>query len=379
MSSRCRSRGRRRGRAGSSRASRGSCASPPPTPGAVRSRSRAATARRSAALVRCWTRRSWPGSPGQRSRPSSAGSRSGSKMRRPPRWRYRWPASAVPSCRRPPGSAMDAALGGRGRMPTGPVGLPESAGQGLGHRRSLRGPPEDVLEDPVELDGQRVWAAPSEQGGCHRPGERDTDGHGRTEGDQDDDDDQHVQRLSHTPILPGRPREENRETPRARLTDPTDRPPLGPRRPRPIRVAVVEDHALVREGSVQLLCQEPDIEVVAEAGSGEDALPLVEVSRPDVVLVDMNLPGMSGLQFTREIGSRGLGSRVLVVSAYDDYAYVTGALEAGVGGYLLKTASARELVDALRAVADGVVVLDAGISARLARRWRADARMPERS
>jgi DNA-binding NarL/FixJ family response regulator len=263
--------------------------------------------------------------------------------------------------------------------PTGPLRPPAPAGRGAGHWLSLRTPPEDLLEDPVEVEGERIGPVPSDQGDRRRPRESDPHGHDGTERDQDHGDDQHAQRLSHTCILPGRPVEENRGTPGAGVRDPTDGSPSGRRRATPLRVAVVEDHALVREGSVQLLCLEPDIEVVAEAGSAEDALPLLEASRPDVVVVDMNLPGMSGLQLTREIGSRGLRSRVLVLSAYDDYAYVTGALEAGVGGYLLKTASARELVDALRAVADGVVVLDAGISARLARRWRADARASERT
>lgn len=84
----------------------------------------------------------------------------------------------------------------------------------------------------------------------------------------------------------------------------------------------------------------------------------------------MNLPGASGLELARTAAARYPEVKVLVVSAYDDYAYVTEALEVGVGGYLLKTASAKELVDAVRAVADGVFVLDKAVSGRLARRWR---------
>lgn len=144
----------------------------------------------------------------------------------------------------------------------------------------------------------------------------------------------------------------------------------------PIRVVVVDDHALVREGSVQLLEQELDLQVVGQAGSGEEALRLLEAVAPDVALVDVALPGMSGLELAREMIARGLGCRVLVVSAYDDYAYVSEALELGVGGYLLKTASARELVDAVRAVADGVVVLDAEVSVRLGRRSRNGSARP---
>ncbi|MDA8381106.1 MAG: response regulator transcription factor [Actinomycetota bacterium] len=140
-----------------------------------------------------------------------------------------------------------------------------------------------------------------------------------------------------------------------------------------VRVMVVDDHALVREGTVQLLGQEAGIEVADEAGSGEDALGILRRPGgrpPDVVLVDVNLPGMSGLELAREVRESFPEIQVLVVSAYDDYAYVSEALELGVGGYLLKTASSRELVDAVRAVADGVFVLDRAMSGRLSRRWR---------
>ncbi len=144
----------------------------------------------------------------------------------------------------------------------------------------------------------------------------------------------------------------------------------------PVRVAVVDDHSLVREGTVQLLEQEADLQVVGQAGSGEEALTLLDALDPDVVLIDVSLPGMSGLELARRVVQRGLHCRVLVVSAYDDYGYVTEALEVGAGGYLLKTASARELVDAVRAVADGIVVLDAGVSIRLGRRRRSGPDRP---
>ena len=118
---------------------------------------------------------------------------------------------------------------------------------------------------------------------------------------------------------------------------------------------------------MELLEQVSDFEVVGQAGTGEEALALLEALEPDVALVDVNLPGMSRLQLAEEVALRHLGCRILMISAYADYAYVTQALEAGSGGYLLKTASGRELVDALRAVADGIVVLDSGLSARLGR------------
>jgi DNA-binding NarL/FixJ family response regulator len=141
-------------------------------------------------------------------------------------------------------------------------------------------------------------------------------------------------------------------------------------------VAIVDDHALLREGTVQLLEQEADLQVVGQAGSGEAALRLIDALHPDVALVDINLPDMSGLELARQVVAHRPGCRVLVVSAYDDYAYVSEAMEVGVGGYLLKTASARELVDAVRAVSDGVVVLDAGVSAHLRRRNRSGPDCP---
>lgn len=140
--------------------------------------------------------------------------------------------------------------------------------------------------------------------------------------------------------------------------------------PSRVRVVIVDDHALFRDGTVYVLAVEPGIEVVGQAGTGEEGLVLLEQVRPDVAIVDVNLPGLSGLQLAREAATRAPEVRVLVVSAYDDYAYVTEALDLGVGGYLLKTASGRELVDAVRAVADGVFVLDRAVSARLARRGR---------
>ncbi len=142
----------------------------------------------------------------------------------------------------------------------------------------------------------------------------------------------------------------------------------GPTSSNPIRVLIVDDHALVREGTRQLLEQDPAIEVIATAGSGEEALEQLAVLSPDVALVDVNLPSMSGLELSRTILATRPAVRILILSAYDEYAYVAEALEVGVGGYLLKTASTKELIDAVRAVYDGVFVLDRQVSKRLVRR-----------
>jgi len=142
----------------------------------------------------------------------------------------------------------------------------------------------------------------------------------------------------------------------------------GPERTPTIRIVVVDDHALVREGSVHLLEAESDFEVVGVAGTGEQALELIARLLPEVAMVDVSLPKMSGVDLARELADRRLPVRVLILTAYDDYAYVNAALEAGVGGYLLKTASTRELVDAIRVVAGGAFVVDGAVSARLGRR-----------
>jgi DNA-binding NarL/FixJ family response regulator len=139
---------------------------------------------------------------------------------------------------------------------------------------------------------------------------------------------------------------------------------------RPVTVVVVEDHAIVREGTAELLERDPGLSVVGQAGSGEEALELLGDLGPDIALVDVELPGMNGIALARAVSERALRTRVLILSAYDDYAYVIGALEAGVTGFLLKTSSARELADAVRTAAGGALVLDESLSRRLTRRWR---------
>ena len=125
-----------------------------------------------------------------------------------------------------------------------------------------------------------------------------------------------------------------------------------------IRVLVVDDHALHRDGIRQILGQQPGIEVVGEAESAERALVLINQLNPSVVLMDIRLPGMNGIDATRRIHRDHPGTRVLVVTAYDDDEYVRSALEAGASGHLSKAAPGRELVEAVRAVATGGTVID---------------------
>ncbi len=132
-----------------------------------------------------------------------------------------------------------------------------------------------------------------------------------------------------------------------------------------IRVVVVDDHALHRDGTRQILQAHPDLEVVGEADSGEVALALVNQLRPDVVLLDIRLPGINGIEVTRRLTRDHPNVRVLMVSAYDEDEYVRGSLEAGAAGYLRKTAPGKELVQAVRAVAGGASVFQSGLAARL--------------
>ena len=137
----------------------------------------------------------------------------------------------------------------------------------------------------------------------------------------------------------------------------------------PIRVVIVDDHALLREGTRSILQAEPSIEVVGEAARGDEAVELVARLQPNVVLLDLRLPGLPGIEAARLMAQRSPSTRVLIVTAYDEEEYVLEALAAGAAGYLLKTAPSKELVDAVRAVAAGATVLEPSVSAGLARRW----------
>lgn len=130
-----------------------------------------------------------------------------------------------------------------------------------------------------------------------------------------------------------------------------------------LRVLLAEDHAVVREGTRRLLEQDPDLEVVGEAADGRAAVELARRLAPDVVLMDLGMPGVNGIEATRQIAGEVVGGpRVLMLSAYDDEDYVTAALQAGAGGYLLKSAHASDVAMAIKAVAGGQFVLDPGVA-----------------
>ncbi|BCS34840.1 DNA-binding response regulator [Luteitalea sp. TBR-22] len=133
----------------------------------------------------------------------------------------------------------------------------------------------------------------------------------------------------------------------------------------PLRVVVTDDHALVRAGIRALLDRMPEVEVVAEGGTGEEALALVEALEPDVLLIDVALPGLSGLEVAARVRATHPRVKVIVLSIHDNEEYVMQALSAGAVGYLLKDAAASQLDLALAAVARNETYLSPAISRRV--------------
>ncbi|MFQ5829948.1 MAG: response regulator [Candidatus Methylomirabilia bacterium] len=144
-----------------------------------------------------------------------------------------------------------------------------------------------------------------------------------------------------------------------------------------IRVLLVDDHAIVREGLRGLLAREADIEVVAEAGDGREALRLAEAARPHVAVLDLSMPLLNGLEAARQMAARERGPRTILLTMHADERYVLEALRVGIRGYVLKKQAAADLVRAIREVAAGRVYLSPAISAAVAEAVRSQARLPE--
>jgi DNA-binding NarL/FixJ family response regulator len=125
-----------------------------------------------------------------------------------------------------------------------------------------------------------------------------------------------------------------------------------------IRVAVVDDHAIVRNGLVQLLRSDPDLEVVGSAADGEAAVVLCVEHHPDVALMDLSMPGIGGVEATRQITDQAPGVQVVVLTSFVDREHVVEALDAGAIGYLLKDAEPEELIRGIHAAARGESPLD---------------------
>jgi DNA-binding NarL/FixJ family response regulator len=140
-----------------------------------------------------------------------------------------------------------------------------------------------------------------------------------------------------------------------------------------IRVLIADDHAILREGVRALLNTTEDIEVVGEAADGREAIERCKALDPDVVLMDLSMPGLGGLEATLELKKLGLRARVLVLSQYEDREYVRRLLKAGVSGYVLKKSAGAELAGAIRAVSRGGLVLDPEVARTAMEEARAPA------
>ncbi|HEX2153340.1 MAG TPA: response regulator transcription factor [Acidimicrobiia bacterium] len=132
-----------------------------------------------------------------------------------------------------------------------------------------------------------------------------------------------------------------------------------------IRVALADDDALVREGLRMILDQAGDVEVIAAAGDGVEAVRLVEAESPDVMLMDVRMPVLDGIEATRRITSTGSDTRVVILTTFERDEYVFEALRAGASGFLLKRAEPEKLIEAIRVVAAGDALLAPSVTRRL--------------
>jgi DNA-binding NarL/FixJ family response regulator len=132
-----------------------------------------------------------------------------------------------------------------------------------------------------------------------------------------------------------------------------------------IRVVLVDDQAMVRAGFRMILQSEPDITVVGEAGDGRDALDVIARSTPHVVLMDVRMPEMDGIEATRRLAASGSDARVLILTTFDLDEYVYSALRAGASGFMLKDAPAEQLINAVRVIAAGDALLAPSVTRML--------------
>ena len=137
-----------------------------------------------------------------------------------------------------------------------------------------------------------------------------------------------------------------------------------------IRLLIADDHTMVRQGLAQICGGEPDMEVVAQAADGQEACRLAGLVQPDVVVMDINMPVLDGVQATRHISETSPGIGVIILTMYRQDQYVFEAIKAGARAYLLKDADSDELLRAIRAVAAGEALLDSGIALKMIEEFR---------
>jgi len=140
-----------------------------------------------------------------------------------------------------------------------------------------------------------------------------------------------------------------------------------------IKIILADDHVVVRQGTRQLLEREHDIEVVGEAGDGEEAVRLASQLKPDMIIMDIAMPKLSGIEATRQIKELLPSAMVLVLTGYDDDEYIFSLLEIGAAGYLLKDVSGDELINAIRSVYAGEPVLHPVVTRKLMARFKLQA------
>ncbi len=144
-----------------------------------------------------------------------------------------------------------------------------------------------------------------------------------------------------------------------------------------ISVLLADDHVVVRAGTRQLLERHPDITIIGEASNGQEAVSLTADLKPDVVVMDIRMPGMTGVEATRCIKEEHPGICVLVLTAHDDDEYVFALLQAGANGYLLKTAEADELVQAIRTVVRGELALTPMVAGKVVSQFTSGRTLPD--
>jgi DNA-binding NarL/FixJ family response regulator len=157
----------------------------------------------------------------------------------------------------------------------------------------------------------------------------------------------------------------------------TNGEPRRTKEPGPARVIIADDHVLIRQGLKTMLDRQPDVEIVGEAENGREALELCRASRPDLILMDVRMPEMDGLQATQAIKQEFPTTSVLMVTSHEDPDYLFEAIKVGCAGYVLKEAGQEELTTAIRKVLDGESLLDPQLSAQLLRRMVDEAQKKE--